>query len=412
MSNSLSTSLAPWIPPSNIEEFRTQFQDNDIDLFNQIGALILRIRTERNDARTQLTKTLAEKNEFQNQLGMAHHNIDTCEEKITRLELELNIARATNNTATTEGKQKANQNFRSERFPDPEKFDGTRINLPGFITQLLMKLKVNHDRFIDETSKVVYSVSRLEGRALDQVIPIVKLNPDAPFSSVKAFVKYLNASFGDPDPRGTALRELLALKQGDGDFASYYSQFLRIISYLDYNESAKMDALIAGISKDLKDAMIYRMEKSQSLEELATALMTVDNRIRGHKAEQRNVRNNIGQYTSQSTAHPSHIPGGLTSMDLSALQNRQSFRPPIDQRYTFVNGIRKTTAAEKQWRRENNLCMYCAKSGHAFDNCTTKKQKNSQPTLAAALVATKPNNETLSCENNESTGQDFHHARI
>lgn len=374
-----------WNAPNSIEEFQEQFKNDVIKLYNYMNGHLGRYRAERDAIRSQLEE--------------ANKSIDNYEEQITQLNLDLNIARATRTSTSPNSNSNINTsstiNFRSEKFPDPEKFDGTRIKLPGFITQLQMKLKVNHDRFSDETSKVIYSVSRLEGRALDQVIPIANSNPNTPFSSVQAFINYLNASFGDPDPRGTALRELLTLKQGDGDFANYYSQFLRIVSYLDYNESAKMDALAAGINKDLKEAMVYRMDKPRTLEELATTLMTVDNRIRGHKAEQRNVRNNMGQFSSPISAHPSHVPGGPTPMDLSALQARSSPRPPMEQRYTFTDGVRKTTAAEKQWRRDNNLCMYCAK-----------------PTTAAALLATQPNNAIPIHENNKIAEQDFHHARI
>ncbi|KAI0993010.1 hypothetical protein K3495_g15174, partial [Podosphaera aphanis] len=172
-----------------------------------------------------------------------------------------------------------------------------------------------------------------------------------------------------------------------GDFATYYSKFLRVIAYLDYNEAAKMDALAEGISNELKDAMMYRLEKPENMEQYAAMLMTIDNRVRGRKADQGAHRNPMGQFSAPSVPHPSHIPGGLAPMDLSALQNRTTPRPPVEQRYHFSNGARKITVAEKQWRRENNLCMYCAGSGHAFSNCpTANRPKNTQTTMTGALL--------------------------
>ncbi|KAH0605158.1 uncharacterized protein H6S33_005140 [Morchella sextelata] len=237
-----------WAAPNDVEGFRRMYEADPVELFNNIATLVQRVRLQRDTLHTQLTA--------------ANETIDNLEEQINRLNLDLNVARAAPAPTVAAPVAAAPPPapvpaFRSEKFPDPEKFDGTRTKLPGFTTQLRMKLEVNHDRFRNEAAKVIYAVSRLEGRALDQVVPLVNANPAAPFSSVTAFVAHLEASFGDPDPRGTARRQLVALKQGKGDFATYYSQFLRIVAYLDYNEGAKIDALAEGLSEDLKDAMTY-----------------------------------------------------------------------------------------------------------------------------------------------------------
>jgi hypothetical protein len=252
-----------------------------------------------------------------------------------------------------------------------------------------MKLDVNDDRFRNEAATVIYAVTRLEGRALDQVIPLVNANPAAPFSSVTTFVAHLEASFGDSDPWGTARRQLVALKQGKEDFATYYSQFLRIVAYLDYNEGANIDTLTEKLSEDLKNAITYQTDRPNTIDAYATMLMTIDNQIRGRKAEQRAIRNTMGQFTAPAAAaHPSHTTGGLASMDLSTLQTRPAQRPAAEQRYTFVNGQRKTSAAEKQWRRDNNLCMYCANPGHVFANCPSANHPlGNQPVMRGTLLA-------------------------
>ena len=294
-----------WVPPQNLDEFRNQFDTDAETLFQQIASVINRYKKERDDCCIQLTG--------------CHDHINQLEEHNTKLNLDLNIARAghiSTTQAATRDTSVATSNFRSEKFPDPEKFNGKRANLPGFITQLRMKLEVNHDRFRNEVAKVIYSVSRLEGKALDQVVPLVNANPSATFSSVDEFISYLESSFGDPDPRGTARRELVSLKQGKGDFASYYSQFLRIMAYLDYNESAKIDALTEGISDELKDALMFRTELPKQLSPFAATLMTIDNQIRGRRADKaiRSITNycNLPEVPQQS----SFLPGVLAPMDL------------------------------------------------------------------------------------------------
>lgn len=373
-----------WLPPPSLEEFKRQYEESPADLYAYFNAHIARYRSERDTT--------------QKQLASANEAIDTLEEQATQLNLDLNIARAGHISAiptSTINEQNVTSSFRSEKFPDPEKFNGTRAKLPGFLTQLRMKLEVNHDRFRNESAKVIYSISRLEGRALDQVVPLVNSCPSAPFSSVNAFIAHLEASFGDPDPRGTARRELVTLRQGNGDFATYYSKFLRVISYLNYNEAAKIDALTDGLSDGLKDALIFQTETPTCLESYAKALMTIDNRIRGRKAEQNSHRPPVAQIPNSNVGHLSHVAGGVVPMDLSALLAQQAQRPPVEQRYTYVNGARRTTPAEKQWRRTNNLCMYCAGAGHTFNNCpTANRPRNDQNTMTAALVTPEPiNNE-------------------
>ncbi|KAH0606495.1 uncharacterized protein H6S33_003329 [Morchella sextelata] len=350
----ISLSILRGAPPNDVEEFKRQYEVDAADLFNHIAVLVQRIHHERDTTRTQLTA--------------ANETIDNIEEQVTQLNLDLNFTRAAPAPAVSVPVAAAPSPttvpaFRSKKFPDPEKFDGTLTKLPGFITQLRMKLEVNYDRFRNEAAKVIYPVSRLEGRALDQVVPLVNTNSAALFSTVTAFIAHLEASFGDPDPRGTARRQLVALKQSKGDFVTYYSQSLCIVAYLDYNEGAKIDALAEGLLEDLQDAMTYRTGRLNTVEAYVTMLMTIDNQA---------IRNTIGQFTTPTAvAHASHTTGGLAAMDLSPLQAHPTQRPATEQRYTFINGQRKTSADESQWRRNNNLCMYITNPGHVFANCSS-----------------------------------------
>ena len=381
-----------WAPPTTVENFKQQFETNDDSLYAYMNGHLNRYRTERDTV--------------QGQLMAARQVIESLEEQNNQLSLDLNIAKAGHSSTSSNSAAAARDSastFRSEKFPDPEKFDGTRSILPGFITQLRMKLEVNNDRFRDESAKVIYSISRLEGQALDQIVPLVNTNPEKPFTSVTAFLSYLEASFGDPDPRGTARRELTTLKQGAGDFASYYSKFLRVISYLEYNEAAKIDALEKGLSEDLNGAMSHRVETPVILEDYAILLMRIDNQIWGRKAEQKYTRDFPKYLTDKHLAHPSHVPGGLTPMDLSAMHSSTTTRPSLDKRYVFVNGSRKLSAGEKQWRRDNFLCMYCAGAGHGSDKCPSAKHPRNQASITGAVLRTTlPTHQSVRAEGTES----------
>jgi hypothetical protein len=60
---------------------------------------------------------------------------------------------------------------------------------------------------------------------------------------VKALIKILEATFGNPDEVGTASGELDHLTQGNHEFSIYYAEFQRLMAILDYNSKAKQAAL-------------------------------------------------------------------------------------------------------------------------------------------------------------------------
>ncbi|RPB06590.1 hypothetical protein P167DRAFT_580318 [Morchella conica CCBAS932] len=148
----------------------------------------------------------------------------------------------------------------------------------------------------------------------------------------------------------TAHRQPVALKQGKGEFATYCSQFFRIVAYLNYNEGVKIDALADGLSEGLKNAMTYRTDRLNMVEAYATMLMTIDKQIRGRKAE-RAIHNTMGQFIAPAaTAHLSHTAGYLAPIDFSTFQAHPTQQPATEQRYTFVNGQRKIIS------KLNKLC--------------------------------------------------------
>ncbi|KAH0612458.1 uncharacterized protein H6S33_008838 [Morchella sextelata] len=212
-------------------------------------------------------------------LSAVHKTIGYLEEQVIQVNLDLNVDHTTSApnvpipifaaTAPT-----TVSTFGSETFP--EKFDGIRTKISGFVTQLRMKHEVNHNRFRNGTAKVIHAVSCLEGRALDQVIQLVNANPADFFSSVTFFVAHMKGSFRDLNTQSTIHRQLVPLRQGKGDFATYYSQFIRNMSHLHYNKGVKIDELAERLSDNFRDVMTYRTDRPNMVEAYATMSMTID----------------------------------------------------------------------------------------------------------------------------------------
>lgn len=287
---------------------------------------------------------------------------------------------------------------RSERIPDPPMFDGTRTALPRFTLKLKAKLRTNADRFLSERAMVDYAISRLEGKALDIIMSHSdEATEDLTITTMAKLFTTLKEAFGDPDPINTARRELQALRQGKGDFASYYSEFTRIVSKLGYNEAAKRSTLELGMSEGLKDSMVTVFVEDKTYPQYVALLQKLDNNQRARKEDKAGIK--MGSFTSPPTpsysaGHPSFSPGGLAPMDLSALRNLGTPSPPQEQRYVQINGRRKLAPAEKQWRMDNGRCAFCAEAGHTFQQCPPGTQRGGRSfPLRVAEVATTPNNQ-------------------
>ncbi|KAH0609690.1 uncharacterized protein H6S33_013176 [Morchella sextelata] len=215
-------------------------------------------------------------------LSAVHKTIDYLEEQVIQVNLDVNVdhtAHALNipvpvfvATAPT-----TVSTFGSETFP--EKFDGIWTKISGFVTQLRMKHEVNHNRFRNGTAKVIHAVSSLEVRVLDQVIQLVNANPADFFSSVTFFVAYMEGSFRELNTRSTNYRQLVPLRQGKGDFPTYYSQFIRNVSHLHYNKGVKIDELPERLLDNFRDVMTYRTDRPNMVEAYATILVTIDNQM-------------------------------------------------------------------------------------------------------------------------------------
>jgi hypothetical protein len=138
-------------------------------------------------------------------------------------------------------------NPRREKMSDPPKYSGDRAALRPFLAHLHLKLTGDHDLFPDEPKRLAYSVGRLEGKAFDHILPFIT-STGISLDNVQALSNLLEAAFGDPDRVGTAERKLDTLKQNNRDFATYYSEFARIIADLDWNTGAQRNALRRGLN--------------------------------------------------------------------------------------------------------------------------------------------------------------------
>jgi hypothetical protein len=145
---------------------------------------------------------------------------------------------------------------RSQKIPDPDRFNGDREKLENFRLMVVLKLKGNEDWYTTEQDRLRYIFSRLEGAAQQQVISRVRLDGSIDFTSTDALWTVLERAFGDPDRKGTAQRTVQNLRQRNREFHIYLAEFQRHIEYTGFNEEAKKTALLNGISSKLRELLV------------------------------------------------------------------------------------------------------------------------------------------------------------
>ena len=143
------------------------------------------------------------------------------------------------------------------KIKEPDTFSGNNpASLNSFLLQCRLMFQLNSSRYATEETKVLAMVAYLRGPALSCVRPLLGQATRAPeLETVRAFTAYLKASFGDPDERGTAKRQLRELRQ-DKDAASYFARVRELAVIAGYSDQvAIVDIAIAGLKANLKDEL-------------------------------------------------------------------------------------------------------------------------------------------------------------
>lgn len=292
------------------------------------------------------------------------------------------------------------QASRSPKHPDPDKFNGNRAELEPFLAQLRTKLALNKDHFPSENMKIFYAISRLEGQAMRQVMPHIKLDNTTDYSTVNDLIQTLTVAFGDPDKQTTAQRELRTLKQKNTDLSTQ-----RWAPDTGFDQHSLKSFLSDSISAELKQAMVTQIVPTD-LDEYIALLQRFDNNLRAIPTSRPSVirsgssfstgraRSQFLSYAGSSTsASTPSTSAFITAADSASNHPAQNLGPmSMD-----LSNIRKgpVPPEEKLRRRALNLCNYCGGNGHQAPTCPTFRCYNCGGIGHGAQGCTKPRKQRL-----------------
>jgi len=202
-------------------------------------------------------------------------------------------------------------------------------------------------------------VSRLGGDADQQTYAKRRVGALSPYQSLSELLKHLEGIYGDQDLIRKCRREYVALKQLNKPFSSFYSEFTRIFSFLNYDDTTLMNDIQDKINNRLQDALSVCPIEFSSLDKLKTFLQGVNNKQRANyqlRGEQRTVKS-VAASEKRFVPSSTPAPAPATSYVRSA-----TFSTP-----------------EPERSRMSIICFNCKASDHLSKDCSQLKASTSAP---------------------------------
>ena len=242
----------------------------------------------------------------------------------------------------------------------PDKFDGTRSRFRGFVNQIRLIIRLQPQRYHDDFRQVGLVGTLLSGPAQAWFAPLVETSSPL-LEDFPAFLAEFESTFGETDRRRSALTKLYSLQQGSRAASLYASEFRQLACDVKWDDQALCDHFRRGLRGDIKNLLLNFPEPT-SLSQAISQAVQCDNRLFEFRHDER-VSHGFPSFSRNTPvvrprlpvppilSHPPTLGDNPVPMEI----DRARFRPLTD--------------AQRQYRRDHGLCLYCGASDHLIRQC-------------------------------------------
>ncbi len=219
------------------------------------------------------------------------------------------------------------------------------------------KLDVNANHYSTEKIRIAYVIFRLEGNADQQIYAKHRVDTLSFYQSLSELLKHLKEIYEDQNLIRKCRCKYVALKQLNKSFSSFYSEFTRIFSFLNYDDITLMNDIQNKINNRLQNALSVCLIEFSSLDKLKIFLQDVNNKQRVNyqlRDEQRTVKSIAASKKR------------FVSSSISASVSTTS--------YVWLATF---SILESEWSRMSIICFNCKVSSHLSKNCSQLKTSTS-----------------------------------
>ncbi len=262
---------------------------------------------------------------------------------------------------------------------DESTWDSWRVKIDN-------KLQTNVDHFDNENICIIYVISRLEDDAAEHIFAQHWHDASHSYISINELFEHLKEIYDELNKNQKCRREYNALRQADKSFNVFYFNFMKLFSYLEYDDCTLMNDLQNKINNRLQNALLICSKNFTSLTRLRIFLQDVNIKQRVNyqlRSERCTVIVKVTVVSDKCT----------TSLSVTTL---------------IINYVKSTISSIFESARSSIICYICKILNHLFKNCfqlnkiDTSASRAFISCLHETIISKNKENEKMSFKNSEA----------
>ncbi len=214
------------------------------------------------------------------------------------------------------------------------------------------KLQTNVDHFDNENICIVYVISRLEDDAAEHIFAWRRHDASHSYILIYELFEHLKEIYDELNRNRKCRRKYNALRQTDKLFNIFYFNFMKLFSYLDYDDHTLMNDLQNKINNRLQNALSVCFEDFASLHRLKIFLQDVNNKQRVN-------------YQLRSQLH-------IVTVKVTVVSDKRA-ATSLSMTTLIINYVKSTLSFISESARLSIICYTCKISSHLFKNYSQNK---------------------------------------